>query len=122
MAIVYKHVKGTDTTYVYESESYWVPEIGQSRSKRKLIGKLDPETGNVVPCGKRGPKKKDKSEQIRVQESEELRKMQEKYLLSQEELAKVKIELSETKKKISDLTKQNQKQDLLIKKIKDLVL
>ena len=58
MAIIQQYHKDTDTTYVYESESYWVPELGQSRSRRKLLGKLDPATGEIVPCGKRGPKKK----------------------------------------------------------------
>ena len=57
MAIIRQYHKDTDTTYVYESESYWVPELGQSRSRRKLLGKLDPATGEIVPCGKRGPKK-----------------------------------------------------------------
>ena len=54
MAIIQQYHKDTDTTYVYESESYWVPELGQSRSRRKCIGKIDPATGEIVPCGKRG--------------------------------------------------------------------
>ena len=41
-------------SYVYESESYYCKEKNQSRSKRKLIGKIDPETGEMVPTGKRG--------------------------------------------------------------------
>lgn len=45
-----------NTTYVYESKSYWDSEKGQPRSIRKLIGKLDPVTGEVVPTGKRGRK------------------------------------------------------------------
>ena len=57
MAIIRQYHKDTDTTYVYESESYWVPELGQSRSKRRCLGKIDPDTGEIVPCGKRGPKK-----------------------------------------------------------------
>lgn len=36
-------------TYVYESESYWDREKKQPRSRRKLIGHVDPETGEVVP-------------------------------------------------------------------------
>lgn len=35
--------------YVYESESYWDSEKKQPRSRRKLIGHEDPETGMVVP-------------------------------------------------------------------------
>ena len=48
MAIIQQYHKDTDTTYVYESESYWVPELGQSRSRRKCIGKIDPATGEIT--------------------------------------------------------------------------
>ena len=44
MAIVKQYHKDTNTTYVYESESYWDAEKGQSRSRRRVIGKIDPET------------------------------------------------------------------------------
>ena len=76
MAIIQQYHKDTDTTYVYESESYWVPELGQSRSRRKLLGKLDPATGEIIPCGKRGPKKKTpegSEEQISASEYSKLR-------------------------------------------------
>ncbi len=58
MAIIKQYHKDTDTTYVYESVSYWDAEKKQSRSKRTLLGKIDPETGEVVPTGKRGRGKK----------------------------------------------------------------
>lgn len=58
MAIIKQYHKDTDTTYVYESTSYWDEEKKQSRSKRRVIGKLDPETGEVVPTGRRGRKAK----------------------------------------------------------------
>ena len=44
-------------SYVYESHSYWDKELKQPRSNRKLIGKVDPETGETVPTGKRGRRK-----------------------------------------------------------------
>lgn len=59
MAIIRQYHKDTDTTYVYESTSYWDAEKQQSRSKRKLLGKVDPQTGELIPTGKRGRKKKD---------------------------------------------------------------
>lgn len=58
MGIVKQYHKDTDTTYVYESESYYDPEKKQSRSKRRVIGKIDKETGEIIPTGKRGPRKK----------------------------------------------------------------
>ena len=53
MAIVKVHNKSRNITYVYESVSYWDKELKQPRSHRKLIGRVDPATGNVVPTGKR---------------------------------------------------------------------
>ncbi len=64
MSLVNHTDKRTGITYVYESESYWDKEKKQPRSKRKLIGKIDEETGEVVPTGKRGRKKYDSSEKI----------------------------------------------------------
>ena len=61
MAIIKQYHKDTDTTYVYESVSYWDEEKKQSRSKRRVIGKLDPETGEIVPTGRRGRRPKDAS-------------------------------------------------------------
>ena len=59
MAIIKQYHKDTDTTYVYESISYWDEEKKQSRSKRRVIGKLDPETGEIIPTGRRGRRPKD---------------------------------------------------------------
>ncbi|MCK9526573.1 MAG: IS1634 family transposase [Limnochordia bacterium] len=49
MGIVYYTNKKTGITYAYENEPYWDKEKQQSRAKRKLIGKVDPDTGEIVP-------------------------------------------------------------------------
>ena len=67
MAIIKQYHKDTDTTYVYDSASYWDAEKGQSRSKRKLLGKLDPQTGEIIPTGQRGRKKKERPAEDPVQ-------------------------------------------------------
>lgn len=54
MSIVKYKNKKSGTTYVYESESYWDKEKKQPRSRRKLIGKLDDVTGEIIPTGKSG--------------------------------------------------------------------
>ena len=54
MSIVKAYNRDRDVTYVYESESYWDKEKKQPRARRKLIGKIDPETGEIVPTGQRG--------------------------------------------------------------------
>ena len=53
MAIIKQYHKDTGITYVYESESYWDKEKKQPRSRRRLVGKLDPETGEVIPTGRK---------------------------------------------------------------------
>ena len=57
MATVKQLDKRSGITYVYESISYWDKEKRQPRSKRTLIGRLDPVTGNVVPTDGRGKKR-----------------------------------------------------------------
>ena len=58
MAIIKKYNKANKTTYVYDSVSYWDKEKQQPRSKRKLIGKIDPATGEIVPTAGRGKRTK----------------------------------------------------------------
>ena len=64
MAIIKQKDKRTGTTYVYESKSYWDKEKQQPRSNRTLIGKIDEETGEVVPTDGRGKKRTDKKNPV----------------------------------------------------------
>ena len=57
-SIIKQTNKKSGVTYVYRQESYWVPELKQPRSHRRLIGKIDPISGKVVPTGKSGRRKK----------------------------------------------------------------
>jgi hypothetical protein len=58
-SIVFQKDKRSGITYAYESVSYWDKEKKQSRAKRTLIGRLDEQTGKIVPTDGRGRKKKD---------------------------------------------------------------
>lgn len=51
-AIVYLKDKKSGTVYAYESISHWDKKKKQSRAKRKCIGKLDPESGEIIPTRK----------------------------------------------------------------------
>lgn len=61
-SIVYQKDKRSGLTYAYESFSYWDKEKKQSRAKRKLIGRVDKETGKIVPTDGRNRKKKSSSD------------------------------------------------------------
>jgi hypothetical protein len=52
-AIVYQTDKRSGITYAYESVSHWDKENQQSRAKRTLIGRVDAETGKIIPTRKK---------------------------------------------------------------------
>jgi transposase len=52
MSLVYVKNKRNGVTYVYESVGYWDKEKKQARNRRKCIGKLDPQTGEIIPSTK----------------------------------------------------------------------
>lgn len=52
-AIVYQINKKTGVTYAYESIAYWDKEKKQSRAKRRCIGKVDPQTQQIISTRKR---------------------------------------------------------------------
>ena len=56
MSIVTQTDKRTGITYAYNTTYYWDKEKRQSRSKRICVGKIDPETGDIVPTRGRAKK------------------------------------------------------------------
>ena len=48
-SIVYQIDKKTGAKYAFESVSFWDKDKKQPRSKRKYLGKVDPETGEIIP-------------------------------------------------------------------------
>lgn len=49
MGLIYQTSKKTGITYAYQNEPYWDKEKQQSRAKRKLLGKVDPVSGEIIP-------------------------------------------------------------------------
>lgn len=113
MAIIQQYHKDTNTTYVYESISYWDAEKGQSRSKRRCIGKIDPATGEMVPTGKRGRKKKE------APSGDELARIRALYSQAREETARLAAENSRLSAELSSMSGQNQKLRATLKRIQD---
>jgi hypothetical protein len=98
MAIIYQHDKRTGLTYAYESHSYWDKEKKTSRAKRTLIGRLDSETGEIVPTDGRNKKDKVKKETPRESDYKRLYESLQKKCAAQEILiAALQKELSERK-------------------------
>jgi len=59
-SLVYQTNKKSGVIYVYENNPYWSKEKGQSRARRKCIGKLDKETREIIPTQGRKTKQEAK--------------------------------------------------------------
>lgn len=94
MSISKSYNKQNGVTYVYEVyENYWNKEKKRPESKRRLIGKIDPETGEIVPTS-RGRKRADKNDNG-IQDSRVLYEEAKKKISQQEkEIADLKGKLS----------------------------
>lgn len=118
-SIIKKLNKQTGITYVYESESYWDKDKKQPRSKRRLIGKIDEETGEIVPTGTRGkPGKRETSctpENIPDARELETLCMKQAGLLQQDE-----AEISALKKQVMELTLSVNEYKRRLSKIEEL--
>lgn len=118
MAIVKQYHKDTDTTYVYESTSYWDAEKGQSRSKRKVIGKLDPVTGEIIPTGGRGRKKKlPDPAQAEAAASKEIIRLNEQIASLQKEKTELSAKNASLRSRNLQLVNQNERLSSAIRKI-----
>ncbi len=82
-----KHLnKKTGVIYVYESKSYWDPDLKSPRSHRTLVGKIMPGSEEIIPTGKKGGTRQKKTVEEKEaawkakKAGEELRKEEEKVL------------------------------------------
>ncbi|MCD7955675.1 MAG: hypothetical protein LUG93_07985 [Lachnospiraceae bacterium] len=118
MAIIKQYNQKFDITYVYESESYWDPDKKQSRSKRKLIGRLDPETGEIIPTGGRGRKPKNpkpSSQAVAPDKGDTIREEQDD---RQEQIRELSIAVSKLKDDLAQARAENQKLRNTLDKLK----
>lgn len=100
MAVIYQHDKRSGITYAYESYSYWDKEKKMSRAKRKLIGRLNEETGEIVPTDgrNRGVKLKEPiNPELDYKALYE--KLLKKYAAQEVLMTTLKVELKKLKKK-----------------------
>ena len=64
MAIVKQYDKRSGITYAYEATYHWDKEKKQSRCTRKLIGRVDDKTGDIIPTDGRCRKDKTTKEKM----------------------------------------------------------
>lgn len=106
--------KKSGITYVYESESYWDKEKKQPRNKRKLIGKIDPETGEIVPTRNHVSDALNNSDvpSMTVTELKKLCRSYEKTLSKQDEKIRMQDE---------EISKMKAEKRALLQQLKELV-
>lgn len=100
MAIIYQHDKRSGITYAYESRSYWDKEKKQSRAKRTLIGRVDPDSGEIVPTD--GRCKKGKATKVKDDHKDYkalYEKLQKKCMAQETLIAALKKQNNELKEK-----------------------
>lgn len=117
MAIIKQYHKDTDTIYVYESVSYWDADKGQSRSRRKCIGKIDPATGEMVPTGKRGRQKK---ETTPSHPGEDGLRIQHLYEKEQSKVKELEMQKATLEQELASVKKQRDQLQAALRKIQDL--
>lgn len=54
MSITRSYNKHTNTYYAYDTTYEWDEQSQRKVQRKKCIGKYDPETGEIIPTGKRG--------------------------------------------------------------------
>ena len=98
MAIIYQHDKRSDITYAYESKSFYDKEKKCSRAKRTLIGRVDPETGEIIPTDGRNKRTKATSQPASIDKDKLIERLQ-------DENRQLKLQVSALEKEISRLGK-----------------
>ena len=120
MPIVKMLNKKTGITYVYESKSYWDKDKQQPRNVRKLIGKIDPKTGEIVPTGKLGRNSSGGGHGQRTQAVTESPDVPERFgtasVLDQKDR-----EISELKKRVKELESECEHYEIMISRIRSII-
>lgn len=96
MAIIKQFDKRSGITYVYDSKSYYDKEKKCSRAKRTLIGKLDPDTGEIIPTDGRNKGAKSKNHSSASPDIDKDKRIQE----LEDENRQLKLQISALKKEI----------------------
>lgn len=100
MAIIFQHDKRSNITYAYDSKSYYDKEKKCSRAKRTLIGRVDPETGEIVPTDGRnkGARSKPKAVSPDIDKDKRIQELEDENRQLKLQISALKKELDRVKK------------------------
>jgi hypothetical protein len=99
MAIIKQFDKRSGITYVYDSKSYYDKAKKCSRAKRTLIGKIDPDTGEMIPTDGRnkGAKSKPKTLSPDIDKDKRIQELE-------DENRQLKLQITAIKKELARLS------------------
>ena len=99
MAIIKQFDKRSGITYVYDSKSYYDKAKKCSRAKRTLIGKIDPDTGEMIPTDGRnkGAKSKPKTLSPDIDKDKRIQELE-------DENRQLKLQITALKKELARLS------------------
>lgn len=102
MAIIKQFDKRSGITYVYDSKSYYDKEKKCSRARRTLIGKINPDTGEMIPTDGRNKGAKSKPDSVSPEINKDKR-IQE----LEDENRQLKLQISALKKELERIQNSN---------------
>lgn len=103
MAIIKQFDKRSGITYVYDSKSFYDKEKKCSRAKRTLIGKVDPDTGEIIPTDGRNKGARSKPKVSSPESNKDKR-----ILELEDENRQLKLQLSALKKELDRINRSRQ--------------
>lgn len=75
--IVYQTNSKTGVKYAYESVSYWDKDKKAPRSRRRYLGRVDPETGEIIEARKYNKKEENRDSNADNADTESVMKLTE---------------------------------------------
>lgn len=113
--IVYQIDKKSGVKYAYESISYWDKEKKQPRSKRKYLGRVDPETGEIISSRRKKTSATEGGQNHAPLYEPVLAQLR-------EELLEKESQIELLQKELQDLTSRYKKAEKLLTKITSLTV
>ena len=108
--IVYQTNPATGVQYAYESVSYWDKDKKAPRSKRRYLGRVDPETGEIIKGRKNRRKGEDGAPDTETDTVRQLR----------EELASRDAAIASLREELRQMTSRYEEAAGLLARIRDI--
>ena len=111
--IVYQENPKTHVKYAYESVSYWDKDKKAPRSKRRYLGRVDPETGEIIES--RRDRKKQETASGTAESGQDIPQLM-------EDIGRKDAEITELKEALRELTACHEETVRILNKVQTILL